>query len=74
MDITMPVLDGLEATRMIRRMAEICGVVIVAFTALHGDGIRASVLAAGCDDYAQKPLNIGQLSNLLNRYLQGSIQ
>jgi CheY-like chemotaxis protein len=74
MDITMPVLDGLDATRMIRRMAEKCGVVIIAFTALHSSGSRASALAAGCDDYAQKPLDLGQLSNLLNRHLQGSIQ
>jgi len=74
MDINMPVLDGLGATRMIRAMAEICGVVIIAFTALQSDTSRLSALAAGCDDYVQKPINMGQLSNLLNRHLQGSIQ
>ena len=73
-DLAMPVLDGLDATRMIRGMAEKCGVVIIAFTALHSSGSRESALAAGCDDYAQKPLGLGQLSNLLNRHLQGSIQ
>lgn len=74
MDITMPVLDGLEATRMIRGMADICGVVIIAFTALHSAGSRASALAAGCDDYLQKPIGMGQLSDLLNRYLHGGVQ
>jgi two-component system, cell cycle response regulator DivK len=74
MDITMPVLDGLDATRMIRGMAERCGVVIIAFTALHGAGYRESALAAGCDDYLPKPFDLGQLSHLLNRHLQGSIE
>src|SRR5918997_1078107 len=41
MDITMPILDGLEATRLIRGMADICGIVIIAFTALHSGRSRA---------------------------------
>ncbi|HKG13584.1 MAG TPA: response regulator [Pyrinomonadaceae bacterium] len=70
MDLTMPVLDGLEATRLIRGLAELCGVVIVAFTALHGSECRASALAAGCDDYVQKPLGMEGLSDLLERHLR----
>lgn len=70
MDITMPVLDGLTATRMIRGMVENCGVVIIAFTALYSDGSRASALAAGCDDYVQKPVSSEQLSTLLNQHLR----
>lgn len=73
MDITMPVLDGLEATRMIRGMAERCGVVIIAFTALQSGRSRASALAAGCDDYIQKPVNLEQLSNLLQQHVHGGI-
>jgi CheY-like chemotaxis protein len=73
MDITMPILDGLEATRMIRGMAEKCGVVIIAFTALHSAGSRASALAAGCDDYVQKPVDMGQLSDLLHQHLDRGI-
>lgn len=71
MDISMPIIDGLEATRMIRRMAEICSVVIIAFTALHSVDSRAKALAAGCDDYVQKPISMGQLSSILNQHLQG---
>lgn len=70
MDLTMPVLDGLEAARLIRGVAGICDVVIVAFTALHSGECRASALAAGCDDYIQKPLDFEQLSGLLERHLR----
>lgn len=74
MDISMPVLDGLEATRLIREIVGLCDVVIVAFTALHSYECRERALAAGCDDYAQKPINFGQLSDLLKQHLHGSIQ
>jgi len=69
MDITMPILDGLEATRLIREMADICGLVIIAFTALQSGQSRAQALAAGCNDFIHKPINGGQLSDLLHRYL-----
>lgn len=69
MDLTMPVLDGFEATRLIRGLAEIRDVVIVAFTALHSGECRASALAAGCDDYIQKPLGLDELSGLLQRHI-----
>lgn len=70
MDLTMPVLDGLAATRLIRGLAELCGVVIVAFTALHSGECRANALAAGCDDYVQKPLGMDELSGLLRRHIK----
>src|SRR5215213_2518570 len=66
MDLTMPTLGGLEATRLIRGLGEICGVIIVAFTALHSGESRAGALAAGCDDYIQKPTGMEQLSGLLD--------
>jgi CheY-like chemotaxis protein len=69
MDMTMPVLDGLEATRLIREIVELCDVVIVAFTALHSGECRERALAAGCNDYVQKPLGQEQLSGLLDRHL-----
>ena len=71
MDISMPILDGLEATRMIRRMGEVCGVVIIAFTALHSGGSRSRAMDAGCDDYVQKSISLEQLSNLLDQHLHG---
>ena len=73
MDISMPVLDGLTATRMIREAAGISQIVIVAFTALHSGGNRQRALAAGCNDYVQKPVKLEQLSRLLNRHLQSRV-
>jgi len=50
MDLTMPVLDVFRAMRWTSRIAGLCDVVIVAFTALHSGGSGARALAAGCDD------------------------
>lgn len=72
MDLTMPVLDGLSATRMIREVAAICRVVIVAFSALHSGSSRERALAAGCDDFVKKPVDIAQLQGILSRHLSTS--
>ena len=69
MDLTMPVLDGFEATRLIRRIEGARGIVILAFTALSSGASRASALAAGCDDYVRKHLGMNELSALLARHL-----
>lgn len=69
MDMTMPVLDGLGATRLIRETPEVSGTVIVAFTALQSCDCRQRALDAGCDDYVQKPVNVTQLSDILDRHL-----
>ena len=55
MDLSMPKLNGWEATKRIRQAPEISHIPIVAFTAhaLKGDDLRAH--AAGCDDYISKP-------------------
>jgi signal transduction histidine kinase/CheY-like chemotaxis protein len=75
MDMQMPVMDGLEATRTIRR-AEAEGttgfsrrVVIVAMTANALSGDREICLAAGMDDYVAKPLAPESLHSVLDRYL-----
>jgi CheY-like chemotaxis protein len=69
MDLTMPVLDGFEATRLIRRIEMARGVVILAFTALGSGANRTSALAAGCDDFVRKHLGMNELSAVLARYL-----
>ena len=69
MDLSMPVLDGFEATRLIRRIKGGRAVVILAFTALSSGANRASALAAGCDDYVRKQLGMKELSDLLERHL-----
>jgi PAS domain S-box-containing protein len=70
MDVKMPVLGGIEATRMIRERWPDNGPKIIATTAyaLHGD--REKCLAAGMDDYLAKPVQKEELAEVLERYRQ----
>jgi len=66
MDIKMPVMDGYEATRLIRQFNR--NVVIIAQTAFGLIGDREKALAAGCNDYIAKPYDKTSLITLLNNY------
>jgi DNA-binding response OmpR family regulator len=66
----MPVLDGFEATRLIRGIEGARHVIILAFSALSSGASRASALAAGCDDFVRKHLGMKELSALLARHLR----
>ena len=68
MDCQMPELDGLEATRRIRRMQGGEDVPIVAMTANAMQRDRDACLEAGMSDYASKPVKLDVLSELLDRY------
>ena len=72
MDVQMPEMDGLEATKMIR----VClsnQPVIIAMTANTLQGDREECLRAGMDDYIAKPINLEQLVNLLEKWAIHSI-
>lgn len=66
MDLKMPVKDGLEATREIKRFRKNLPIVAVTAFAMSGDEKRAR--EAGCDDYVPKPTQRKTLVNLLNKY------
>ena len=67
MDMMMPEMDGLAATRTLRQQAEMREVPILALTAL--DGVRERVLAAGCDDYITKPIDLPVFLKKLEQWL-----
>ncbi|MBA3442784.1 MAG: response regulator [Pyrinomonadaceae bacterium] len=69
MDLSLPVLDGLAATRRIREHAELRMVPIVAVSAHDTADFHADALAAGCNEYVTKPIDFDQLDDLLDRLL-----
>ena len=69
MDIQMPNLDGLEATREIRQDPDIPRVPIVALTALAMSGDRERCLAAGASEYMSKPVSLRKLDETIQRLL-----
>jgi len=69
MDIGLPVLDGIDATRQLRGRPEMSDAVIVAVTAHHESEYRAKALAAGCNAYVTKPIDFDWLCDLLGRLL-----
>lgn len=73
MDVQMPVMDGLQATRSIRQHeaeAHTRRMPVVGLTANAYAEDRSACLAAGMDDFVTKPINVGQLLKVVSRYCQ----
>jgi two-component system cell cycle response regulator DivK len=69
MDLSLPLLDGLAATRRIRQYPDLRDVPIVAVSAHDTADFHADALAAGCNDYVTKPIDFDQLEELLKKLL-----
>jgi len=69
MDVMMPGIDGLEATRRIRQKAEFAKLPIVALTAKALSGDRERCLEAGCSDFATKPIGPETLVSVLLKWI-----
>lgn len=67
MDVQMPHMDGLEATRIIRQLSGGAGVKIIAFTALAMQDDQKRCLTAGADAYLSKPFRFSELVELIER-------
>ncbi|MEM9539893.1 MAG: PAS domain-containing protein [Cyanobacteria bacterium P01_E01_bin.42] len=69
MDIQMPVMDGLEATRRIRQIPDLQEIPIVALTAFAMENDKEKCLVAGADDYLSKPIKLKQLARKIHQFI-----
>jgi CheY-like chemotaxis protein len=67
MDLSLPVLDGWEATRRIKAALDTKHIPVIALTANAMAGDREKALAAGCDDYDTKPIELPRLLDKIKR-------
>ena len=72
MDIRMPVMNGLVATKKIRQNPEFFNLPIIALTASAGEDSRDECLGVGCTDHISKPIQLSELSSMLKRYLKST--
>ena len=69
MDVSLPEIDGLEATKLIKQDPATENIPIIALTAHAMDGDRERCLAAGCNDYDTKPIELSRLLEKMNALL-----
>jgi two-component system cell cycle response regulator DivK len=70
MDIQLPVMDGLEATKRIKADSATQSIPIFALTAFAMNGDRERFIQAGCNDYLSKPYNIKELLEKVKNILE----
>ena len=69
MDMSMPLMDGCQATIRMRRLPALRATPIIAFTAYNQWEWRSKALLAGCDDFLTKPIRTRLLLETLTKYL-----
>ena len=69
MDVQMPIMDGLEATKQIRLDPNLVNIPIIALTALAMVGDRDRCIAAGANDYCSKPIRLKELTQMMENLL-----
>ena len=72
MDMSLPVLDGWEATRQVKASAETSSIPVIALTAHAMSGDKDKALAAGCDEYETKPVEFARLLEKIEKSLISS--
>jgi two-component system cell cycle response regulator DivK len=70
MDLSMPEMDGLEATKALRAMPDLSDIPIIALTANVMRGDKERSLAAGCDGYISKPIDIDKFPDEVLSYIR----
>jgi CheY-like chemotaxis protein len=69
MDIVMPKMDGIEATRRLRHRYDAMTLPIVVMSSNHGSDVLAAVRAAGGNEFLPKPISRTKLQAIVKRYL-----
>lgn len=69
MDMSLPVLDGWEATRRLKADPALSGIPVIGLTAHAMDGDREKCLQAGCDEYDTKPIDLPRLLEKISAQL-----
>jgi CheY-like chemotaxis protein len=69
MDMSLPVMDGWAATQAIKADAELQAIPVIALTAHAMAGDREKAMAAGCDDYDTKPIELPRLLEKIGKFL-----
>lgn len=72
MDIHLPGMDGLAATRILKDNVETRDIPVLAITALASETDKTHILAAGCDGYIAKPVRYKELLSAVSALLAGS--
>ncbi len=68
MDLSLPELDGLSATKLIRQLESLCDVPIIALTAHDREEFYTAALDAGCNTYFTKPVDFEALTSVMGQY------
>jgi CheY-like chemotaxis protein len=71
MDMSLPLMDGCEATKRIRKLPALRTTPIIAFTAYNQWDWRSKAILAGCTDFLTKPIQTKLLFKMLSHYLRG---
>jgi CheY-like chemotaxis protein len=70
MDLSLPVIDGLAATRLIRKLPELESTPIIAVSAHDTSDFQAEAIQAGCNRYITKPIDFTELEELIAELLK----
>ena len=69
MDLSLPVIDGLAATRLIRKLPDFESTPIIAVSAHDTCDFQSEAIEAGCDTYVTKPIDFNELEQLIAKLL-----
>ena len=71
MDLSLPVIDGLAATRLIRKLPDCESTPIIAVSAHDTSDFQSEAMDAGCNSYVTKPIDFNELEELIGKLLRG---